>query len=821
MGLEMAVARLLLLCALAACGSEPMHLVVDDPVVTLRLDPPAAQVAVGGSLQFTAVGRTADGAERAVFLTWHTTTGTISNEGLFRAGSEDGVALVVATCSCGVADTATVTVTAAPVGEAAVLRVDVSGLPTGVLPVMTLVGPGGFELALTTTAVIPALTPGAYQLSAGNVTLDGYSYIPDPASTAIALMPAGHDTVTVVYHRTNPDGTLPHPRVWMTPTRIAHLKAQAAANTVRWTRVKSASDKQLSRGAAYTSSDLKFLPDLCLTYLATNDQRYAARADVILRGYAVAANDLTGDSGYGIRFLLPVVTMGLDWCYGGLSPTARQQAATWLMDRADWVWPESNPDRPTGYGTKTATTNYFWGFLMTGPAALAAAEDDTGHGVLSGTNRPAFHQALALARWNDMGLPYLLGTSEGGAWTEGTNYESTWRLASFVDAFNTAGHPLSEPFLEASLRWRIHSTMPGGKFKVPFGDQPRVSTAPIYKYDRMAALYALDASATAPADLRAQVYHWLDLIGEVATSETGTAVTLADELLRFDPQEPVASGFTAMPRDYLAPGPGFFIYRSSWTDPNTTVMAFQSGPNQGHGGLSQNSLMIWKGKFWITADANIYSHSGTQGETDRHNTLTVGGKDQTLYDGNGGQIIGSPQVSDRLVVVRAQARDAYGRPGGGSSGRTVANYLRTVAFLPQQDVFVIVDQATTVDAALTKTWRWHMKDPPQVSGRNFTLEGEARDYRCFGSVLAPTDVVVGTQAFSLGLNAAAGVTSHAVTVTTPARASDVVVTVLQCTGASSPPAAATATLTTGEAVVVVGGTRVTVPFTDTAPVRIE
>lgn len=814
----MAVARLLLLCLIAACGSDSVHLISDDPIVTVRLDPIAAQVPVGGALQFTAVVRTATGADRAALISWQATVGSISSDGLFQATTDQGTALVIATCACGLADTATITITAPPPTATSRLHIGLSGLPDEAQPTVHLSGPSDFLLEATAPATLPPLLPGDYRIDADPIELAGVVYQPNPAAVTVTLMAATLDTVTIAYRQLAANGLPPHPRVWMTPARVDRLKAQAAANTIRWQRVKQASDKQLSRGVAYSSSDLKFVPDLCLTYLATGDQRYAARTDAILRGYATPANDLTGDSGYNIRFLLPVVTMGLDWCYSGLSLAARQQAATWLMDRADWVWPESNPERPTGYGTKTATTNYFWGFLMTGPAALAAAEDDTGHGVLSGTDRAGFHRATALARYLNMGRPYLESTSAGGAWTEGTNYESTWRLASFIDAFNTAGHPLPEPFLDESLRWRIHSTMPGGDFKVPFGDQPRVSTAPIYKYDRMAALYALDASPATPQTLRAQVYHWLDWIGEVATSETGTSATLADELLRFDPQQPVAASFVELPLGYLAPGPGFFVYRTSWTDPQATVMAFQSGPNQGHGGLSQNSLMIWKGKFWITADANIYSHSGTQGETDRHNTLTIGGSGQSLYNGNGGEIIGEPQISDRLVVIRAQAKNAYGYPG---SRRTVDSYFRTVAFLPQQDAFVIVDQVTVVDPSDTKTWRWHMKAAPQIAGRNFTLEGEARDYRCFGSVLAPSDVVVGTESFSLGLNAAAGVTSHAVTVTTPARASDVVVTVLQCTGATAAPAPATAVIGTSDATVTVGGTRVIVPFSESGTVRLE
>ncbi len=818
----MAVARLLLLCLIAACGSDSVHLISDDPIVTVRLDPIAAQVPVGGALQFTAVVRTATGADRAALISWQATVGSISSDGLFQATTDQGTALVIATCACGLADTATITITAPPPTATSRLHIGLSGLPDEAQPTVHLSGPSDFLLEATAPATLPPLLPGDYRIDADPIELAGVVYQPNPAAVTVTLMAATLDTVTIAYRQLAANGLPPHPRVWMTPARVDRLKAQAAANTIRWQRVKQAADQQLNRGDSYTTNDARFIPDLCLSYLATGDDRYAHRAARILRSHTVESRDLTGDSGYQFRFELPLATMGLDWCYHGLSIADRRQIATWLMNRADWVWPESNPERTGAHGTRIPVDNYTWGFLMTGPAALAAIEDDTGRGAISGTDRPSFHRALALEKWANVVGPMLQQEAAGGAWQEGTNYESTWRAASFVDAFNTAGEPLSSPFFAQSLRWRLHSTMPGAEFKVPFGDQPRVSTAPIFTYDRMAALYALDADPTVDPGLRTAIYAWLDQIGNVATSEFNTTATLADELLRYDPTQATGGMAADQSLGYLAPGAGYFIYRTSWNTPNATVMAFQSGPAMDHGGMAQNSLMIWKGKFWISADANVYSHSGTVWQTDRHNSMTVAGQGQPKYWGNTAEIVGEPVMSDRLVVVRGQARNAYGYPPGRAGGRNVVdNYLRTVAFLPQQDVFVIVDQVTVVDPSDTKTWRWHMKAAPQIAGRNFTLEGEARDYRCFGSVLAPSDVVVGTESFSLGLNAAAGVTSHAVTVTTPARASDVVVTVLQCTGATAAPAPATAVIGTSDATVTVGGTRVIVPFSESGTVRLE
>jgi hypothetical protein len=90
-----------------------------------------------------------------------------------------------------------------------------------------------------------------------------------------------------------------------------------------------------------------------------------------------------------------------------------------------------------------------------------------------------------------------------------------------------------------------------------------------------------------------------------------------------------------------------------------------------------------------------------------------------------------------------------------------------------------------------------------ISGNTFTLSNPAGDQRCVGSVLAPGDVTVGTKAIAIG-RTAGGTSSNAVTVTVPARPSDVVVTVLQCNG--QPPLPATATIGTDVVVVVAGRT---------------
>lgn len=608
----------------------------------------------------------------------------------------------------------------------------------------------------------------------GSIT---YTPVVTPPPDTVIVTPPPTDTVVTPPPVVVPpfDGSLPpHPRVWMDASRITHLKAQRAANAVRWTRVLAAADGQVGR-TTFNIVDLDKVPDLCLVYLATDDVRYAQRVGVILTAYATEANNLTGDSGYGVRFNLPLVTMGLDWCYNGLTVAQRRQAATWLMNRADWVWPESNPARLNAHGTNNPAINYYWGFMMTGPAALAAHGDDTGTGTVSGADRAKFHTNLVLSRWNGQVATFFAGEGAGGAWADGTGYDSAWRLGAFTDAFFTAGKPTPHPFLAQSLAWRLHSTTPGNRFKVPFGMQPRSSDGALFTYDRLSALYPL-ASSGASSALRANVFAWLDAIGQVPVSEFNATATLADELLRYTPDSSVLP--TALPKGFAALGPGHVVYRQNWTDPNATLLAFTSGPVADGGAREANGLMIWKGGFWISANANIYSASGVETASSNYNTLTVGGVGQQLYGGNTG-VFSGPIFSDTLVRFGGQAKNTYGYQNQWNNTRFVDDYTREVAYFPTQDIIVVVDRATAKVATAAKVWRWHSKNPATINGNTFILSNPAGDQRCHVTVNHPTATLANE---TVALGAGGLLSSHAVSVTMSGQATDVVVTVFQCNG---------------------------------------
>ncbi len=730
------------------------------------------------------------------------------------------LALIVAGCSREILTDAAPLIATPSAGA---VSISVTGLPTQVPAPVSITGPNSYHHDITVSTTLDSLVAGDYVLHASTATDTTDTYAPAVDSVTIHVNAGSTQSVQVLYLKVAQpaaSGLGAHPRVWMNASRVAQLRGQASANTGRWIAVRAAADAQVKRGAAYTSSDANLLPELCLAYLATNAASYAQRAGVILTAYSIETNDLTGDSGYNFRFGLPLATMALDWCYDGLTVAQRHQTATWLMNRADWVWPETTASRSSGWAVTNPGNNYWWGFMMSGPAALAAAGDDTGAGAVSGADRPTYHRQLALSKWNNVAVPYFATDGLGGAWLEGTGYDSSHYVGEFAEAFLTAGMPVSDPFLKASLLWRLHSTMPGGKFKATLGDQARVSNGAMFSYDRIAALDML-APSNADATLSGQIQTWLSMIGQVPGGEIGPTATLGDELREFNPQTPAAADLSALPNGYYAPGSGYFVYRQSWTDPNSTAMVFESNRMVDHSSRDANGLMIWKGAFWISANANIYSASGIEQATVNYNNLTVGGTGQALYGGNRGIIVGAPSVSGDLVVVRGQAKDAYGYPSGTGGGRNVlSDDLRTVSYLPKQDVFVIVDRVTAVTASQTKTWRWHTQSVPEVSGNTFRLKSPSGDYSCFGTVLTPGDVTLGMQSYSIG-QPVGQVSSNAVTVSTGGRATDVVVTVLQCTNAATAPFVPTVIMSPTQAVVTIGTSRVTVPLNETQAVGME
>ncbi|TSC72144.1 MAG: fibronectin, type III domain-containing protein, partial [Parcubacteria group bacterium Gr01-1014_38] len=439
-------------------------------------------------------------------------------------------------------------------------------------PVISTVAAGSIT---NTTATITWTTdePSDSQVEYGTTITYGSSTTLDPARVTSHSQVISGLTANTLYHyrvksrdaagnlATSGDFTFTTltatptlaPRLLLTPGRLAQLQTYMQRNTARWQALRAQAD------AATGTSGTDMLPVLGLAYRVTGNTTYASRAASILRTNAVASNTIFNreHNGYYYRTELWYMAIGFDWVKDQLTPAERAQVAGWLMDRADAVWPETTPSRSTGWAVSNPANNYFWGFMMSWPAALAAEGFDTGSHPISGTNRPQYHRNLALSKWRTLVRPFTDNWGKGGVWAEGTNYDSTYNMALILDAHKSAtGQDLiNEPgfnFLKDSLKWRMYSTAPNNGVAYNYGDQSRYPEAPLWSLDRLRALPVF-ANIT-DQTLRQQTKYWLD---QVAPS-TLDQYHKAWEFLYYDEDLPVTP-LSSLPLSYYAEGPGLLV----------------------------------------------------------------------------------------------------------------------------------------------------------------------------------------------------------------------------------------------------------------------
>lgn len=151
---------------------------VTAPPVTLtafRLSPDTVRVRTGGSVQLSTTATWSDGATRPVTVSYAATGGSVTN-GLFSAGSLVGTFMVIATCSCGGADSSSVIVEPPP--------------PLGAF---TPNLPSGVGLQLVTDTRFGNLLPGE-QMNA-----DGLAYAWDGRNNTHAGAPYGDNVFETFY----------------------------------------------------------------------------------------------------------------------------------------------------------------------------------------------------------------------------------------------------------------------------------------------------------------------------------------------------------------------------------------------------------------------------------------------------------------------------------------------------------------------------------------------------------------------------------------------------------------------------------------------
>ncbi len=563
---------------------------------------------------------------------------------------------------------------------------------------------------------------------------------------AIALLVAGVSLAATHWDRQSPvyaqtvTVKASHPRIWLTPERLARLKTYQQQNTARWQKVKTLADS-----ASASSNNEDTLMAVGLAYQVTGNATYGTKCASILSNITVNSNTIFAaeHNGYYYRSIIPGVAAGYDWCYSALSAAQKSQGAKWMMDRADAVWPETTPSRSGGWAVRDPGNNYYWGFMMTWPAALAAYGDDpTSGGTVSSPNRPQYHLNLALSKWRKEVRPVMDGEGEGGVFIEGTNYDSSHQMAIALDAHKTAtGQDLiNEPgftFLKDSLWWRIYSTAPNNSEGYNYGDQSRYPQAYIWSLDRFRALPVMDNITD--TSQRQYLQGWLaDIKGSTSDKYHDTW-----EFLYYD-EALTPKSISTLPNNFYAKGSGLFVRRSDWTSAATYWGIWAGTLHQSHQSKDGNGFLIWK-NGWLLGTASYWSSSGILQETVHHNNYTFGSYNGSLVsqweqkDANSGSVVKLDTGQD-YTYFAGQAAPLYIQdPWSGSGGQKFVNdYVRKFISL-RDNFFVVYDRIALTEANRPKTLHLHALNSYSISGRSYSSNnGQAN---LFGQTLLPASGV--------------------------------------------------------------------------------
>jgi hypothetical protein len=108
----------------------------ESQVTAFTISPATTILTIEQTRQFSATLSWSDGKVHPVNISWVSAGGTITQNGLYTAGRLAGTFLIVATCSCGVADTASVNITAPSAAPVTLSQVSLT-------PSVAQVAPGG------------------------------------------------------------------------------------------------------------------------------------------------------------------------------------------------------------------------------------------------------------------------------------------------------------------------------------------------------------------------------------------------------------------------------------------------------------------------------------------------------------------------------------------------------------------------------------------------------------------------------------------------------------------------------------------------------
>lgn len=589
-----------------------------------------------------------------------------------------------------------------------------------------------------------------------------------------------------------------HPRVWLTPEKLAVLTARADSGAPQWERLLNHLDTPSSW---YRESTLAMSAALACRCLEDSDPgRSAAYADLAVeKMFSVIDRGIPGELDT-YKVTVADIAVTFDWLYHALSPDERARVIAFI---------NGAHERAAGQ-YRNAWVNYNFDIMMIAGISGYATWGDN-------PEAPALIDHARAVRW-DYTRPALAVTGTGGGWAEENGYamETTSRLPLWMAAVKSAtGEDLfdSIEFVYDRLLYELLSLYPNpsdhnGKFyhkHVPAGDG-RQGIGP-WHHARIGRLASIEAFADRAYAGYAQAW-----VSRPPANKMGDDWLSVWDFLFFNPDTdslPLAEA----PLACYARGTGTVVMKGDWTPSGTQIHFQGGGPHlEYHQHLDKNSFTIYKMKP-LAIDAGTYDGSGDREDhvlnyykrTVAHNSILVyrpderwtwqhtwqykpgtndgGQRAMSIYTASGKRV--GPWVPfnstgldhgdwpyntyrinfDCGSTPRFEHTDDYTYTMGDAARAypawRVSNFKRHLVYLrprePGGDEYIIVyDRVTAADPGWQKYWLLQCPTEPAVAGgEEYRVDAGIMEYRganlciiengggmLFSRTLLPADPVI-------------------------------------------------------------------------------
>lgn len=544
-----------------------------------------------------------------------------------------------------------------------------------------------------------------------------------------------------------------HPRLYLTPDRIATLRQEAGTvRKAQWDILRAQADQLSQRhppkyeGHADDPGEQLWqrevgnaLPTLAMAWVITGNQKYrnstqewaAASCSYPTWGNGPTNKDTDLSAGHQLFGL----AMVLDWMYADLDPALRENIHRTLLAHARIMYSAADPK--TGRFWKD---EFLQNHLWVNMAGLAAA-------ALAIPEEPEAAKWLALAQEKFRRTEDALGpdgaSHEGvGYWSYGVEYMlKFWALSA-----DLLGEDLHSPWWRKTALYRIYMGIPRNAWTpkntiVDIADCPR--------QDYYGPDYLLFNLARRFHDPYAQ-----GLALEIERANVGVNNTAPFlNLLWFDPKQPESAPAT-LPTMHHFDDIGIVSARSDWSGREALVV-FKSGPPAGHDEVRHafprdpgfghvhpdaNHFVVFANGQWIIQDDGYRWK-----ETGQHNTLLVDGIGQM---GEHYQWFGRKPplpLQGEPTILKAESNADYDLMIGDATGAYapqvgLRRYVRRVIFWKAAAAVLAIDDIEA-DHARNLELRFHPVEtagariedltPQNVQSDQGIIEGKDRDGKPF------------------------------------------------------------------------------------------